>query len=374
MYLRPSSCKKSTAVSMNCSCFRLCFLMRTALRISPSLALCSTSSSSRLSWYSLSSCWAWALRSERVCSSWSRSWVCFSNSLVHSSFCSFSASSFSARKLCARSWTVCSFSCPFTSASYSSLSFFSICAWMRRSASSRALSFFSSNLYSMSLMVLFFCSSSFSSLISWLANFVSFSWSACSRRSSACSWFTVCVASRSFFFTSPSRSCSRRSASTFATRFWKDISMRSLFVSSSHSTTCVRSACILARLPCTLGFSFRLRQRLLLLSLRRWATSWISVCVFMNFALLQRPFSAPLAAMSSSYLRSRSRCSWMMREISSPINWVSSSPDTDALVEMLERKLSFLSASSSSTCARKASTSDRVKIDPMAAGRPWADC
>mmetsp|Transcript_23319 Transcript_23319/g.59527 ORF Transcript_23319/g.59527 Transcript_23319/m.59527 type:complete len:243 (+) Transcript_23319:529-1257(+) len=239
---------------------------------------------------------------------------------------------------------------------------------MRRRACSRALSFFSSNLNSMSLMVLFLCSSSLRSLISWLASFVSFSWSACSRRSSACSWFTVCVASLSFFLTSLSRSCSRRSASTLATRFWKDISTRSLFVSSSHSCTCARSACIFSKLPCTLGFSLRFRQRLLLLSLRRCATSWISVCVNLNFALLQRPFSWPRAAMSSSYLRSRSRCSWMMREISSPINWVSSSPCTDALVEMLVRKLSFLSASSNSTCARKASTSDRLKIDPMAAG------
>mmetsp|Transcript_5460 Transcript_5460/g.16131 ORF Transcript_5460/g.16131 Transcript_5460/m.16131 type:complete len:252 (-) Transcript_5460:14-769(-) len=249
------------------------------------------SSSSFFDWHSWRSCCACDLRSERVCSSWSRSAVSLSKFFVHSSLSTLSFSSFSARKFWARSWTVCSSDCPFESESTSSLSFFSICAWTRRRASSRALSFFSSNLNSMSLMVLFFCSSSFSSLISWLASFVSFSWSACSRRSSAWSWFTVCVASRSFFFTSPSRSCSRRSASTFATRFWNDISIRSLFVSSSHSCTCDLSACILARLPCTLGFSFRFRQRALLLSFSRCATSWISVCVFMNLALLHRPFS-----------------------------------------------------------------------------------
>mmetsp|Transcript_29340 Transcript_29340/g.63649 ORF Transcript_29340/g.63649 Transcript_29340/m.63649 type:complete len:218 (+) Transcript_29340:389-1042(+) len=215
----------------------------------------------------------------------------------------------SSRKACARSCTAVSISCASRSRSNSSINFFSICAWIRKSACSLARSFFSSNLNSMSLMVLFFCSSSFSSLISWLAILVSFSWSARSLCSSASKSFTACEFFCSFFFTSLRRSCSRRSASTFATRFWKDMSMRSVLVSSNHSWTCDLSACIFCKLPCTLGFSLRLRHKLLLLSFSLWATSWISFCVSMNFALLQRPFSCPLAAMSSSYFLSKSRCS-----------------------------------------------------------------
>mmetsp|Transcript_91008 Transcript_91008/g.217130 ORF Transcript_91008/g.217130 Transcript_91008/m.217130 type:complete len:235 (+) Transcript_91008:390-1094(+) len=232
----------------------------------------------------------------------------------------------SSRNPPARSCTAVSISWASSNRSSSSMSFFSICAWIRSSACSLARSFFSSNLNSISLMVLFFCSSSFNSLISWLAILVSFSWSALSRCNSASRSFTAWEFFCSFFLTSLRRSCSRRSASTFATRFWKDMSIRSVFVSSSHSWTCDRSACIFWRLPCTFGFSFKLRHKLLLLSLSLCATSWISFCVSINLALLQRPFSCPRAAINSSYFRSKSRCSWMMREISSPINCVSSSP------------------------------------------------
>merc|ERR1719204_1420260 len=144
--------------------------------------------------------------------------------------------------------------CPRRNASNSSLRPFSFCAWIRNKACSFARNFFSANLNSMSLMVLFFCNSSFNSLISWFASLVSRSLSACSRCSSASSCFTVAVASRSFFLTSDRRSCSRRSASTFDTKLLNDISTSSLFVSSSHSWTCALSACILRRLPWTFGF------------------------------------------------------------------------------------------------------------------------
>mmetsp|Transcript_33783 Transcript_33783/g.80518 ORF Transcript_33783/g.80518 Transcript_33783/m.80518 type:complete len:223 (+) Transcript_33783:583-1251(+) len=222
----------------------------------------------------------------------------------------------------------------------------------------------------MSLMVFSFWSSSFRSLISWLANFVSFSLSRYSRCSSASRCFTMRETSRSFLFTSFRRSCSLRSASTLATRFAKEASQRSLFVSSSHSWTCALSACILKRFPCTFGFSFRFLQRLLLLSLSLWATSWISLCVSWYLALLQRPLSWPRIAINSSYLRSRSRCSCMMREISSPMYCVSSSAWPGLLFDILVRNCSFFRASSKSTCALKASTSDSLKSDMARPGPP----
>merc|ERR1719284_1991898 len=174
-------------------------------------------------------------------------------------------------------------------------------------------------------MVLFFCSSSLSSLISRSASSVSFKLSLICCFMSSSKRFTACDASFSFLRTSFSFSCSRFSLSTFATRFAKDISwsMRSPLVSSSQLCTWYLSACIFCKLPCTLGFSFKFRQRLLLLSFKRCATLWISVWVSLKAALLHSPFSWLRVWMSSSYLRSRSRCSWIMREISSPMNCVS---------------------------------------------------
>mmetsp|Transcript_6798 Transcript_6798/g.16623 ORF Transcript_6798/g.16623 Transcript_6798/m.16623 type:complete len:374 (+) Transcript_6798:386-1507(+) len=276
---------------------------------------------------------------------------------AHSTRCAVRSSSFFARKSCDLSCASCSSRFVRSSSVASFARATSFCPSILASPCSCAFSFFSSVFSSILDSALFFCSSSFNVRSSCMVNFTSLSYSAYSCASSCSSDFTASETSFSRRFTSKSSSWSFRSSSAFETRPAKPCSptgfCSSFFASSSSVCIRARSCSIFTKFPCAFGFSFRFRHSAWLDSRNAAETSTIFCCTFWNSPLFISPFRVPRLWIKASYCFSSSRCSLMIREISSPMNWVSSSRSPPP---RLERKLSFFTALSIRICARSAST------------------
>lgn len=126
----------------------------------------------------------------------------------------------------------------------------------------------------------------------------------------------------------------------------KDDSRSSRSVLASRLCSAARSAWILVRFSAMLGFPFRLRASSLLDSRSARATLRMASWFSWNLALFDCALSALRWPTSSSYCASSTRCSWMIRVISSPTICESSSRCAITSGVIDARKLSFSSASS----------------------------